>query len=83
MYWIQETISDEYHDLNITQNMSGRNIGYHSANDVVLNRGITSAQDNLEMAAKRGPEPRGQADGKNTPSDRYQQDPWIPTKTTF
>ena len=42
---------DEYHDLNITHNMSAGQMGYHSVNDVVPTGDITSALDNLEMYA--------------------------------
>ena len=43
--------ADEHHDLKLTQKLNALNIGYHSANVVVLIGYIASAMYNLTMAA--------------------------------
>ena len=42
---------EEYHDLKLTQNLSARKTGYHSAKNVVPNGDIYSALENMEITA--------------------------------
>ena len=42
---------DEYHDLDITQNLKAGQMRYHIENAVVLTKEIGYVLDNLEMAA--------------------------------
>ena len=44
-------IADDYPDLNLTQNMSAGNTGYHSVNGLVPNRDIASNMGNVKMNA--------------------------------
>ena len=50
MDWVQDFFADKYHDLNLTQNLSEGQTGYHSVSAVVPTRDITSKFDNPTMA---------------------------------